>query len=191
MKRFFIVCAALLVTVAALAQEAPKKFGIKSGEFTTETDLMGQTMSATTYFDDFGNKQYSRTKMNMMGMDIDMATLQRDGKTYMINYGDKTVQEGGMQGMGRQEVNFLNLTEEEIAKNKIKEAGEEEVSGKPCKVYTMEISQMGQTAEVKVYVWEGITMKTVTSVMGMDIVAKVVSVKEGDVDATLFDVPKF
>ena len=191
MKRFFIVCAALLVTVAALAQEAPKKFGIKSGEFTTETDLMGQKMNATTYFDDYGNKQYSRTKMSMMGMDIDMATLQRDGKTYMINYGDKTVQEGGMQGMGRQEINFLNLTDEVIAKNKIKEVGEEEVSGKPCKVYTTEVSQMGQTAEVKVYVWEGIPMKTVTNAMGMEIVAKVIEVKEGDVDATLFDVPKF
>ena len=190
MKRIFTLCAALLVAVAALAQEAPK-FGIKSGEITTETDLMGQVMSATTYFDNYGNLQYSRTKMSMMGMDIDMGTLQRDGKTYMINYSDKTVQDGQSMGMGRQDINYLNLTEEVIAKNKIKEVGEEEVSGKPCKVYTTEVSQMGQTVEVKVYVWEGIPMKTVTNAMGMEIVAKVVDVKEGAVDASLFEVPKF
>ena len=192
MKRIFTLCAALLVAVAALAQEAPK-FGIKSGEITTETDLMGQVMSATTYFDNYGNLQYSRTKMSMMGMDIDMGTLQRDGKTYMINYGDKTVQDGmpGGMGGGRQEINYLNLTDEVIAKNKIKEVGEEEVSGKPCKVYTTEISQMGQTVEVKVYVWEGIPMKTVTNAMGMEIVAKVTEVKECEVDASLFEVPKF
>ena len=191
MKRILTVCAVLLVAVAALAQESPKRFGIKSGEITTETDLMGQKMNATTYFDDYCNLQYSRTKMSMMGMDIDMGTLQRDGKTYMINYSDKTVQDGQSMGMGRQDINYLNLTEEVIAKNKIKEVGEEEVSGKPCKVYTTEVSQMGQTVEVKVYVWEGIPMKTVTNAMGMEIVAKVVDVKEGDVDATLFDVPKF
>ena len=187
MKRILTLGIALLAAVAALAQEAPKKFGVKSGEIITQTDLMGQKMSATTYFDNYGTLQYSRTKMSMMGMDIDMGTLQRDGKTYMINYSDKIVQEMPAQ----QEVNYMDLTDEVVAKNKIKEVGEEEVAGKPCKVYTMEISQMGQSARVKAYVWEGIPMKTVTSAMGMDIVAEVIEVKEGAVDASLFEVPKF
>jgi hypothetical protein len=125
--------------------------------------------------------------MSVMGMDIDMGTLQRDGKTYMINYSEKTVQEMPAQ----QEINYMNLTDEVIAKNKVQEVGEEEVSGKPCKVYSMEISQMGQSARVKASVWEGIPMKTVTSAMGMDIVAEVIEVKEGAVDASLFEVPKF
>ncbi|MBR6882474.1 MAG: DUF4412 domain-containing protein [Bacteroidales bacterium] len=187
MKRILTLGVALLVAVATLAQEAPKRFGIKSGEITTQTDLMGQKMAATTYFDNYGALQYSRTKMSVMGMDIDMGTLQRDGKTYMINYSEKTVQEMPAQ----QEINYMNLTDEVIAKNKVQEVGEEEVSGKPCKVYSMEISQMGQSARVKASVWEGIPMKTVTSAMGMDIVAEVIEVKECAVDASLFEVPKF
>lgn len=187
MKRILTLGVALLVAVAALAQEAPKRFGIKSGEITTQTDLMGQKMSATTFFDEYGALQYSRTKMSMMGMDIDMGTLQRDGKVYMINYSDKTVQEMPVQ----QDINYMNLTDEVVAKNKIKEIGEEEVSGKPCKVYSMDVSQMGQTVRIKASVWEGIPMKTVSSTMGMDVVAEVIEVKEGAVDASLFEVPVF
>ena len=187
MKRFFTLCAVLLVAVTALAQEAPKRFGIKSGEFKTMTDMMGQNIEATTYFDDYGALQYSRTKMSMMGMDIDMGTLQRDGKNYMINYGEKTVQETPTQ----ESINYLDLNEKTVAKYKVKELGQEVVAGKECTVYSLEISQMGQTAKTKAYVWNGIPMKTVTETMGMNLSATVVEIKEVPVDASLFEVPKF
>ena len=187
MKRTLTLCAVLLVAVAAMAQEAPKRFGIKSGEYKSETDMMGQIIEATTYFDDFGAKQYSRTKMSMMGMDIDMGTLVLGGKNYMINYGDKTVQEMPAQ----ESVNYLELDEAAVAKYKIKEIGTEVVDGKECIQYSMEISQMGQTAKAKASVWNGFPMKTVTETMGMTLTAKIVEVKEGPVDASLFDVPKF
>ena len=187
MKRTLTFIAVLLVAVTALAQEAPKRYGIKSGEIKTQTDMMGQIIEATTYFDDYGAKQYARTKMSMMGMDIDMGTLTRDGKSYMINYDEKTVQE-----MPEQEsINYMDLNEKAVAKYKVKEVGKEVVGGKECTQYSLEISQMGQTAKTKASVWKGIPMKTVTDAMGMSITAQVVEIKEGPVDATLFEVPKF
>ena len=49
MKRFLTTfCAVLLVAAAAFGQDAVKRYGIKSGEFKTETNMMGQKVTATT-----------------------------------------------------------------------------------------------------------------------------------------------
>ena len=188
MKRILTtLCAMLLITVAALAQDAPKRYGIKSGQFKTETSMMGQKIVATTYFDDYGNTQLTKTKMSMMGMDMDMGTLMKGGKTYMINYGDKQVQEMPAQ----ETINYMNLNDEAVKKYKVKSEGAEEVGGKSCLVFTMEVSERGQTAKARASVWEGIPMKTVTEVMGMSVTATVVELKEGPVDASLFELPQF
>ena len=187
MKRILTLCAVLLVAVTAMAQDGAKRYGIKSGEYTTVMDMMGQEIKATVYFDDYGAKQFTRTKMEMMGMSMDMGTLQKDGKQYMINYGDKTVQEMPAQ----ESVNYLNLTPEAIKKYKVQEVGKETLDGKECTKYTMEISQMGQTAKTTVWVWQGFAMKNVIDAGGFAISQKIVEVTEGPVDAALFEVPKF
>ena len=180
MKKIFAFCAVLLVAATAFGQN---RYGIKSGSYKTEMDMMGQTITNTTYFDDYGAKEV--TSMNMMGME--MTTLMKDGKTYMINKGEKSVQEMP----ARESINYLNLTDEVIAKNKIKETGKETVSGKECTVYTAEISQMGQTAKATVSVWNGFAMKSVIDAGGFAISQKIVEITEGPVDAALFEVPKF
>ena len=180
MKKIFAFCAVLLVAATAFGQN---RYGIKSGSYKTEMDMMGQTITNTTYFDDYGAKEV--TSMNMMGME--MTTLMKDGKTYMINKGEKSVQEMP----ARESINYLNLTDEVVAKNKIKETGKETVSGKECTVYTAEISQMGQTAKATVSVWNGFAMKSVIDAGGFAISQKIVEITEGPVDAALFEVPKF
>ena len=171
----------------AFGQDAVKRYGIKSGEFKTETNMMGQKVTATTYFDQYGAVQLTKTKMSMMGVDLDMGTLMKDGKTYMINYGDKQVQEMPAQ----ETINYMNLNDEAVKKYKVKSEGAEEVGGKSCLVFTMEVSERGQTAKARASVWEGIPMKTVTEVMGMSVTATVVELKEGPVDASLFELPQF
>ena len=183
MKKIFTICAVMLVAVAAMAQDGAKRYGIKSGSYKTEMDMMGQVITNTTYFDDYGAKEV--TSISMMGME--MSQLRKDGKMYMINKGEKSVQEMPAQ----ESINYLNLTDEVIAKNKIKETGKETVAGKECTVYTAEISQMGQTAKATVSVWNGIAMKSTIDAGGFGITQKVVEVTEGPVDAALFEVPKF
>lgn len=188
MKRIFTMFAVLLVAVTAVAQGTTKRYSIKSGEFKTEMDMMGQKIVATTYFDDYGNLQVSKTKMDMMGMSLDMATLLKDGKQYTINYGEKTVQEMPAQ---QESINYLNLTDEVIAKYKIKTLGTETVDGKECTKYSAEINQMGMTVKTTVSVWQGFPMKSVVDASGMNMTQLVKEIKEGPVDAALFEIPKF
>ena len=182
MKKILTLCAVLLLAATTFAQ-APR-YGIKSGTYKTEMDMMGQTITNTVYFDDFGAKE--ATSMSMMGME--MTQINKDGKMYLVNKGEKSVQEMPQQ---QQSINYLNLTDEVIAKNKIKETGKETVAGKECTVYTYEMSQMGQTVKVTASIWNGIAMKTTIDMGGFAMTTKVVEVTEGPVDAALFEVPKF
>lgn len=184
MKRFIVCCLSLLAaTTLMLGQNAPKKFEIKSGRFTLVSEVMGQKVESKNYFDDYGNLQASVT--SAFGMEL--TTISRDGKTYMVNAAAKQVQEMPVQ----ESVNYLDLTDEVVAKYKIKEVGNETVVGKECVKYTMEVSQMGQTAHITVSVWQGIPMKTVTSVSGTDVAATITEIVEEPVDASLFTVPSF
>ena len=152
MKRFIISLTMLL------AQEASKKYGFKSGTITTVSEVMGQKIESKGYFDDYGNLQSS--KANTFGMEI--STILRDGKTYVVNHSAKQVQQMPVQ----ETINYLDLSDEIISKYKIQEAGKETVSGKECVKYTLEVSQMGQTAQLTVCVWQGFPMKTVTRADG-------------------------
>lgn len=184
MKRFIVCCLSLLAaTTLMLGQNASKKFEIKSGRFTLVSEVMGQKVESKNYFDDYGNLQASVT--SAFGMEL--TTISRDGKTYMVNAAAKQVQEMPVQ----ESVNYLDLTDEVVAKYKIKEVGNETVVGKECVKYTMEVSQMGQTAHLTVSVWQGIPMKTVTSVSGTDVAATITEIVEEPVDAALFTVPSF
>ena len=87
MKKIFTFCAVLLVAATTFAQ-APR-YGIKSGTYKTEMDMMGQTITNTVYFDDYGAKE--ATSMSMMGME--MTQINKDGKMYLVNKGEKSVQE--------------------------------------------------------------------------------------------------
>ena len=180
MKKIFTLCAVLLVAATAFAQN---RYGIKSGSYKTEMDMMGQVITNTTYFDDYGAKEV--TSMSMMGME--MTQIRKDGKMYLVNKGEKSVQEMPVQ----ESINYLDLTDEAIAKYKVKETGKETVSGKECTIYTAEISQMGQTAKATVSVWNGFAMKSTIDMGGFAMTQKIVEVNEGPVDAALFEVPKF
>ncbi len=184
MKKFFSFCAVLLVAVAAMAQNGTKYYGIKSGTIKIEMDMMGQTIPSTIYFDDYGAKQ--ATSISMMGME--MTQINKDGKMYLVNKGEKSVQEMPQQ---QEQINYLNLTDEIKAKYKIKEVGKETVAGKECTTYTVEVSQMGQTVKTTVSVWNGIAMKTVADAGGFSMSQKVTEVKEAPVDAAIFEIPKF
>lgn len=184
MKRLFSLLSVLLVASTILmAQDASKKYGIKSGTITTVSEVMGQKIESKGYFDDYGNLQSS--KASTFGMEI--STILRDGITYMVNHSAKQVQELPVQ----ESVNYLDLTDEIIAKYKIQEVGKETVAGKDCVKYTMEVSQMGQTIKLTVSVWNGIPMKTVTNANGTEMTATVTEVTEEEVDASLFEVPSF
>ena len=189
MKKILIIAALILFGTGAVAQE--KLYEVKSGKVTMEMDMMGQTMVQEIYFDDYGVKQ--ATVMNMRGQKMRMVV--KDGSTLMINDAEKTAMRmpGGMgpMGGGENRINFSNLDEKTIKKNKIQEAGEETVAGTTCKVYKYKVLMMGQPITTTACVYKGVTLKSTTSTDFGDMVQKATKFEENiSVDPAMFEVPE-
>ena len=189
MKKCISIALLSLMTIAAVAQEAQKKYDVKSGIAKVNTTIMGQTVESTIYFDNYGAVEASKTKTSVPGAgDIEITTLSKDGKTYAVIPAMKQIQEQPAQ----ESINYIALTDEIKEKYKINEAGTETVCGKECTKYTEEVSQQGQTANATVWVWKGFPLKSVTAVSGMELVMEVVEFTE---DAFIlpqtFEIPSF
>jgi len=189
MKKIATIVVLLSIAMAAMAQEAPKKYELKSGFVKVVTQVMDQKTETTSFFDDYGAKEITKSKVSVPGGDeMEIATIQKDDKMYVVNYTAKQVQEVPVQ----ESINYLDLTEEIVEKYKIKEEGKEELGDRECTKYSLEIVQMGQKAQLTVWVWKGYTIKSVTKINKVEITAEVVELVE---DCTVlpmtFDVPEF
>ena len=188
MKKLMIIAGLLALCLGAAAQE--KIYSVKSGKVTMEMDMMGQKIVQQIYFDEYGVKQ--ATVMEMMGQK--MRSIEVDGKNVMIDDAAKTAI--SMPGMGPQmggnnKINFLNLDEKTIKKNKIKEEGQEEVAGKMCTKYSYRMLMMGQGVNVHAWVYKGITLKTTIKTDFGEMVTKATKVEEDiQVDPALFVLPE-
>ena len=188
MKKLMIIAGLMVLCLGAAAQE--KIYSVKSGKVTMEMDMMGQKIVQQNYFDDYGVKQ--ATVMEMMGQK--MRSIEVDGKNVMIDDAAKTAI--SMPGMGPQmggnnKINFLNLDEKTIKKNKIKEEGQEEVAGKMCTKYSYRMLIMGQGVTVHAWVYKGITLKTAIKTDFGEMVTKATKVEEDiQVDPALFVLPE-
>lgn len=188
MKKLLIIAGLMVLCLGAAAQE--KIYSVKSGKVTMEMDMMGQKIVQQNYFDDYGVKQ--ATVMEMMGQK--MRSIEVDGKNVMIDDAAKTAI--SMPGMGPQmggnnKINFLNLDEKTIKKNKIKEEGQEEVAGKMCTKYSYRMLMMGQGVTVHAWVYKGIILKTTIKTDFGEMVTKATKVEEDiQVDPALFVLPE-
>jgi catabolite regulation protein CreA len=188
MKKLLIIAGLMALCLGAAAQE--KIYSVKSGKVTMEMDMMGQKIVQQNYFDDYGVKQ--ATVMEMMGQK--MRSIEVDGKNVVIDDAAKTAI--SMPGMGPQmggnnKINFLNLDEKTIKKNKIKEEGQEEVAGKMCTKYSYRMLMMGQGVTVHAWVYKGITLKTAIKTDFGEMVTKATKVEEDiQVDPALFVLPE-
>lgn len=188
MKKLLIIAALFVCGLGAQAQE--KLYEVKSGKVTMEMDMMGQTMVQEVYFDDYGAKQ--ATVMNMQGQKTRQIT--QDGSNIMIDDAAKTATKMpamGMMGGGRSEINWSNLDEKTIKKNKIQEAGEETIAGKTCKVYKYKVMMMGQAVSATACVYKGIVLKSSTSTDFGEMGQKATKIEENiTVDPSMFTIPE-
>lgn len=186
MKKLLIITALLSFCIGAGAQE--KIYEVKSGKVTMEMEMMGQVMVQDIYFDDYGAKQV--TVSNFQGQK--MRVLVIDGSNVMVNDADKTAVRMPAMGPGAENrINWLNLDEKTIKKNKIKEAGEEVVAGKTCKKYEYKVMMMGQPISATAWVYKGITLKTSTKTDFGDMGQTATKIEEDiKVDPAMFTIPE-
>lgn len=186
MKKLLIITALLSFCMGAGAQE--KIYDVKSGKVTMEMDMMGQTIVQDIYFDDYGAKtvtvsDFGGNKMRM---------LEKDGSNIMVNDAEKTAIRMPAMGPGAENrINFLNLDEKTVKKNKIKEVGEEAIAGKTCKKYTYKVLMMGQPITTTVWVYKGITLKSSTNTDFGEMVQQATKIEENiDIDPAMFTIPE-
>ena len=186
MKKLLIITALLSFCMGAGAQE--KIYDVKSGKVTMEMDMMGQTIVQDIYFDDYGAK--TATVSDFGGNKMRM--LEKDGSNIMVNDAEKTAVRMPAMGPGAENrINFLNLDEKTVKKNKIKEVGEETIAGKPCTKYTYKVLMMGQAVTVNVWVYKGITLKTSTKTDFGEIAMTATSIEEDvQIDPSMFTIPE-
>ena len=182
----------LLVSFGAYAQDADqgaKNYGFKSAITKMNTDMMGQTIETTGYIDNYGALECQKVTMDVPGMGkFETAVISKEGKSWQVNYTMKQVEETPVQ----EQVNFLEISDADVEKYKIKEIGKETLLGKECTVYSVENEVQGMKANLTVSVYKGIAFKTVTEVQGYKIVITMTEFQEDAmVLPQVFDIPKF
>ena len=185
MKRLLIIAVLCAFCIGAGAQE--KRYEIKSGIVTMEMSMMGQNVVQKMYFDDYGAKQANISEFAGQKM----RSIEVDGKNIMIDDAAKTATKMPAMGVDANKINFLNLTDQVIKKNKIKEIGQEEIAGKKCTRYTYKVLTMGQAVTVNVWVYKGIPLKTSTKTDFGEIGMSATAIEEDiQIDPAMFIIPE-
>ena len=152
----------LSATATAFAQEA--KYGIKSAILKKEAVTMGQKVQGVQYFDDYGRKEASELTMKVGGV----ANVEKHIRT--IADGDKIIsidldmKVANKATLPVKPVNYLNLTDEVRELHKIKEVGTEEILGRKCTKYTLEVVYGGQTTYSTVWILSLIHILTLPTI---------------------------
>ena len=194
MKRIIIIATLCLMGIGAMAQGKKEKapqvpmYEVKSGIVTMEMDMMGRKIVQEIYFDDYGAKQ--AMMMEFQGKKV--RAVEVDGEYIIIDEESMKGTKMPAMGMGSNEkINFLDKSEKNIKKNKIKELGTEIIAGKECTKYSVAVFMMGQVVKQFVWVYKGITLKTAISTdfgeMGM---AATSLVEDVEIPAETFVLPE-
>ena len=188
MKKFLLIAALCAFCMGAKAQE--KMYEVKSGIITMEMDMMGRAVVQEIYFDDYGAKQ--ATVMEFQGKR--MRSLEVDGENLMIDDAENTAfkMPGMMMGGGSNEkINFLDKSDKNIRKNKIKVVGTETLLDRECTKYTVSVYMMGQVMKQTVWVYKGIVLKTsIKTDFGEMVQQATKLVEDVEIPASTFEVPE-
>lgn len=191
MKKYLLAAAALLLCATALCAQ-DKVYGIKSGHLKYETQTSGGLQYNELWFDDYGRlrKQHDQIQMEGMG-NYQTEVLMRDGKVYTSAWFDNDRDNEASMTEGIPNLNFLNPSERFKKDSQLKEAGQEEVFGKPCTIYTYKTKELLRTVNYKVWVWQGIILKMETKgILGANNSQMVTKLEENaKIPASTFAIP--
>ncbi len=200
MTRFFfpitimITLLILCATRESQAGDTVKRYRMKSG--IVEYEISGpQKGTETLYFDDWGIREatYTHVTVEMMGFkqETNTLTILKDGYTYNIDLTKRTgtkIETPLMKELNaRAEAegkDMADVGEEMLVRMGGKKVGTEEFLGKKCDIWVME--QMGS----KIWVYNGITLKSITNMMGMEISRVATRFEENaTIDKSKLDLP--
>jgi hypothetical protein len=172
----------------ATSETGPKgKYALKSGIVEYKSTMMGFDATMTLYFDDYGAKEVTETRMDVMGMKNTNVMLTKDGTAYNFDPEKKT----GMKSPAMPQMNQINfeaLTDDVVKEWNLKEEGKETFLDKECIKYSMNNSNMNMKGYY--WVWKGIALKMEMEMATSGMVMEATSIQENaGVPAEKFEVP--
>ena len=173
----------LFATVLQLkAQDKMKRYPVASAKVTYTINSPEGTGTKVLFFDHYGRRESAHEIIQKHGKTVkNQLTLLNEGKAYSIdllkNTGEDMSQSTGMamQMMTGATGNNMSATGKKMLEGiGGKKVGYQNFLGKNCEKW--EVNTMGKTT---LLIWQGITLKTETSVMGMKSTEQATSVKTG------------
>jgi hypothetical protein len=190
MKKMFLITLMFIVSISInFAQNNFKKYPYKSGiiKYEWKGFMEGEQ---TVYFDDYGYLEatYQKTVSEVMGFSTETneITIVRGAEQITIDLETKTAVKIKNPVLESFEEN-PNREWEEVAKEMMKslnfkKVGTEKIIGKNCDVY----EGMG-----KVWIWNGLNLKTETKSMGIDATVTATEIKlDVTVPSEKFEIPE-
>lgn len=173
---------------ATTASSGQGDMKVKSGMVAMDMEAMGQTMKMVMYWDDNGARKAGEMNATMMGQQMNMRMIEKDGTQYSYDAAKKTGTKMPAKGgfMGGQTPDITKMSDEEKKAINLQEIEEKELLGKECKGYSF--TKDGVSA--KVWMWENIPLLLESNAGGMTI--KMTATKldtDISVPAEKFDIP--
>lgn len=191
MKKTVLIALMLATAFGAWAQEISKRYEIKSGIIKLISTTGGHETEETQYFDNYGAMESLVFTTEIPGLvKYDTYTITKGDKAWFVNdtEGKKTSKAFDNP---TPDLNFLNPTPDAIEKYKIEEIGEETFLGRPCKKFTYETSQGRKKCQWTVWVYKGVTLKSIAKMGRRDVIVEATDFQENaSVPAKVFEIPK-
>ena len=181
MRRKTFAILSLFMAITLSAQEEAR-YGFKSATVKKTIEMMGQKFEGVSYIDDYGNVE-SAMIMNVI------RTVQRGNTFTTVDMNRKV---GSKEVVKEKQLNYMNITPEDIEKNEIKELEDEEFLGKMCKKYSMKSIRMEKKVDAVTWTWKGLVLKAVyyledKSIMATEYVTEIQV--DVDIDPENFTIP--
>jgi hypothetical protein len=173
---------------ATETSSAHKPYKVKSGIIESTVDIMGP-QKQTIYFDDFGARQAIVTEMEIMGTKSQNIVINADGFSTTYDPQKKTGTKVKLPASATSPngmPSLHDLTDKMKEELKLKELDTRTIVGKESKGYQIEAMGM----PMKVWVWEGIPMRSEISMGKAEMVSEVKKIDlDSPVPADRFVVP--
>lgn len=174
---------------------AGAKFKMKAGIAEGTMEMMGQKVQIKMAFDEWGGKMMNETMGEMMGQKMHQINITIDSMSYIIDMTKKT---GQIMKARPDDMNFANMTPEELKAKGVKEIGKETINGRECIVYEIDPNATNPRPQGaagnppqpdmkgKFWVWNNFPIKME---MGQMMKMEMTKIEETAPPAGTFDVP--
>ncbi len=179
-KKILFSIVMMIVFITIFGKEKTYKF--ESGKICMEIVNSIFTTDSEIFFDDYGAKlcfnSNSLIEVNGEKQKVKISTILNDGKSYILNYNNKTY----IEDIDEEEIDDIGIQSygNETEGDKI---GTEKILGRKCEIY--------QDGSSKSWVWNGFVLKQETIEDGRKMTMSVTLFDENfKIDKSLFEIPK-